>query len=201
MLKNKYQKKGVVPLPIPLPIIIMIVVALIIVMVTTVAANGNGLKNWLYEDVESFTPVADGCTPKLWVVEMHGTLDLINDFIDLNGYEIHYVDAHISDILLSKKTLGALNPFDNNFEGEVCLEDMKGKSLMCETIKDDVTKGRIEKFPFEFKYNLPDNDCNDQVDDHTFNLKSRVSTDDGFEEKSKTVAIVNGKAVYQNTNY
>lgn len=197
MNQNKSQLRG--QIPIPAPIIIMVVVLAVIMILTTTLTNANGLSNLFYDDVESFTPVADGCTPKKYVVEMHGTLDLINDFIGLNGYEIHYVDAHISDIKLSK--LSALNPFDNEFKSEVCLEDMKGKSLMCEKINDDVTKGRIEKFPFNFKYNLPDNDCNGQVDDHTFNIRTRLSTDDGYEDKEKTVAIVNGKAVYQNVDY
>ncbi|MFC1591698.1 hypothetical protein ACFL43_04165 [Thermodesulfobacteriota bacterium] len=197
MNKNTSNKKGVIPLP--MPIIIMAVVIVIVIALTTLTTNANGISNWFHKDVESFTPVAPGCSPKMYLVEMHGTLDLINDFLGFSGYEIHYIDAHINDITLSK--LGVLNPFDNNFESEICLEDMNGKSLMCESIKDDVTKGSVEKFPFTFKYNLPDNDCNGKVDDHTFNIRTRLMTDDGYEENQKTVAIVNGKAVYQNVEY
>ena len=78
---------------------------------------------------------------------------------------------------------------------------MGGKSLMCNKISGKITKGRIDKFPFSFKYNLPDNDCNGQVDDHTFNIVTRLNTQDGFEKQEKTVAIVNGKAVFQNVDY
>jgi hypothetical protein len=195
---KNFSRKGVLnPLTIGL-----IMIALLVLLVTTVLSdNGNGLWNIFYDDVVSGTPVVDGCSPKQYVVEMRGTLDLINDFVWGEGYRVYYVDSHIDNIDISQ-----LGIFQNEFDAKVCLYDVLAngdhpKKLKCETIKDKVTKGQIEKFPFMFRYNLPDNNCDGQVDDHTFNLVAEVQVEEGFERHEKTVAIVNGQARFQNAEY
>lgn len=167
--------------------------------------NGNGLVNIVYEDVDSNTPVAPQCQPKKYLVELHGTLDLINDYYregwSFGEYEITYIDSHINDI--SFRPLGI---FSNDFDAELCLydvlkdQDLK-KKIDCIKVKGEVTKGRIEKFPFVFRYNLWDNNCDGVVDDHTLYLQASIKTEDGFTREGKTIGIINGEPVFTNVDY
>lgn len=185
-------------------VIILSMILIIVIAAVSLANNANGVVNWFYGDVESGTDVAPDCKPKKYLVEFHGTLDLINDFT-WTGYELKYVDAHISDIRLDPRGLWITS---DDFEGTVCLFDvLKGgdrwveERVDCVNIEDKVTKGKIEKFPFEFKYNLYDNDCNGEVDDHTFNVVVDLQTEnDGYIHEEKTVTIINGKPIFQNVD-
>ena len=196
----KLAKRGV---GMPFIVMTMGVVVLLIFVAVSYAQNANGILNWFAPDVTSGTPTVPSCEPKKYLVEMKGTLDLINDFIGWGGYEIHYLDAHISDISISQR-LGIVS---NDFESRICLYDVLAnvggtpKQVSCVSIDGSITKGRIEKFPFMFTYNLYDNDCNGVVDDHTFNLVAEVATEDGFERYEKTIAVKNGQGVFQNAEY
>ncbi len=196
MFNKSDNKKGIVNQA----FIWMAVIFGIILLVSagvSFAKNGNGLYNWIYGDVTSGTDPVPSCTPKKYVVQMHGTFDVINQkqgtwTLD---YDIDFLDTHISDISL--KPLGI---FTNDFTGKVCLYDVLGgnKKIDCVNIENTVTKGQIERYPFEFSYNLYDKDCNGQVDDHTFNLVAELQTEQDFERHEKTVAIVGGQPVFQN---
>ena len=201
MNKSKLNKKANIA-------IAMMLAVIALVAVVVVAVKQGGIVNLFYEDVKSGTDVADGCKPKNYVVEFKGSLDLINQkqgtwTLD---YDIDYIDAHIYDIHIDQEKLGFTS---DTFDARICLYDVlaggdnwQKKQISCVNIKDDVTYGHIEKFPFTFRYNLPDNDCNGQVDDHTFNLVTEFTTEDGdYEMHEKTVAIVDGKAVFQNVKY
>jgi len=186
-------------------LIIMAVIVLIVLAGLSLASNANSVVNWFYDDVQSGTPRAKGCEPEKYLIEFTGTLDLMNQKQETwtLDYKIDYLDAHITDIRISPTGLGF---FTNEFKSKVCLYDvLKGgdnwieEQVDCLNINDYVTKGQIEKFPFEFRYNLYDNDCNGEVDDHTFNLVVTLETDEGKETFEKTVAITNGEAVFQNT--
>lgn len=188
-------------------VMVMVGVLLLILAGVSLANNGNGVVNWFYDDVQSGTDVVPGCEPKKYLVEMKGTLDLINQKQSTWSldYEIDYIDTHINDIFISQQYLGVLS---NEFEAKICLYDVLAggdkwvnEQVDCISIKDKITKGQIEKYPFSFRYNLYDNDCNGQVDDHTFNLIAEIQTEDGFDKHEKTVAIVDGKAVFQNVKY
>lgn len=188
--------------------IAMILIVVAVVAIVSLASNANGIVNWFYEDVESGTPVAPGCTPQKYLVEFSGTLDLINDFT-WSGYELTFIDAHIYDIRLSPQALAISDLWQQGFDAQVCLYDVLAggdnwleRRVDCVRIKDAVTKGQIEKFPFDFRYNLYDNDCNGEVDDHTFNLVvDIVQEDEGPIHKEKTVAIVGGSPIFQNVKY
>jgi len=199
MLNNIFNNnKGMVHLA-----IIMAAILVIIVGAVAYAKNGNGLSNWFYDDVQSGTDVVPNCEPKKYLVNFKGSLDLINQKQSTWSldYEIDYLDAHIYDIYLEPLAF-----MGKTFEAEVCLYDVLAGGdnwdkyeVACQKIAEKITFGQIEKYPFSFKYNLYDNDCNGQVDDHTFNLVVELSTEDGkFERHEKTVAIVGGKAVFQN---
>ena len=185
----------------------VVVVLVVLAGVSLAKTNGNGLVNIVYEDVDSNTPVAPQCQPKKYLVELHGTLDLINDYYregwSFGEYEITYIDSHINDI--SFKPLGI---FSNDFDAELCLYDVlhdqrltESNKIECIKVKGDVTKGRIEKFPFTFRYNLWDNNCDGQVDDHTLYLQASIKTEDGFTREGKTIGIIGGELVYSNAKY
>ncbi|CAB1060214.1 hypothetical protein D1BOALGB6SA_4979 [Olavius sp. associated proteobacterium Delta 1] len=195
------RKHGFLGNPVVLIMMIVVVLVLIIFAGFAFAKNGNGFRNLFYDDVVSGTEVADGCKPKKYVAQLHGSLDLINDYVGFSGWEMTYIDTHIDDI--SWQQLGI---FSDEFDSKICLYDVLANGdnpemIDCVSIDGKVRKGDIKTFPFSFRYNLYDNDCNGEVDDHTFNLVAEVSSDDGFERAEKTVAIVNGQAVFQNVKY
>ena len=101
-------------------VFIMIALLLIVLAGVSIASNANGIVNWFYDDVESGTPVAPGCKPEKYLVEFTGTLDLINDFT-WSGYDLTYIDAHISDILLSPTGLWIAS---DDFDASICLYDV-----------------------------------------------------------------------------
>ena len=197
-MRYKMKKKG------NIVIIIMMVIAVLALAAVSLASNADGVMNWFYDDVESNTPVAPGCDPQRYLVSFTGELYLVNQKQGsylIGDYDIDYIDAHISDIRFSKE----LGIFSNEFDSSVCLFDVIAggdqwyeKKVDCVSINEAVTKGRIEKFPFTFKYNLYDNDCNGDVDDHTFNLVVTLDTEDDTTNFEKTVTIINGEPVFQN---
>ena len=211
MIKNitKSNKKGmgfIFSPPIAIAILLAIV-GVVILSANALSDNGNGLKNLYYQDVSSGTDIVQGCEPKKYIIVFDGTLDLINQKTStwaITDYKIDYIDTHISNIRLDK--LGIIS---NEFTSELCLYDVLAggdewnkHEIECIKIDGKITKGQIEKYPFEFKYNLYDNDCNGEVDDHTFNLVAELNQQSESPEYfEKTVAIVNGKPVFQNVKY
>lgn len=211
----KSNKKGFIQLAVPTAVLIalgILIIAGIAYAADALSDNGNGFYNLFYEDVKSGTEVAPGCDPIEYITKFEGTLDLVSlqkGFFTFD-YRIEIADVHISDIFFDQNKLGA---FSDKFESSICLYDVLdgGDEWIqhqkdCVEIEGKVSKNlagpvEIEEFPFTLKYNLYDNDCNGQVDDHTFNLIAKVQTEDGFESLEKTVAIVNGEAVFQNVKY
>ena len=197
-------KKGVIHIALIIAGIFALVFALGSI-VTYFQESGNGFKNLFVDDVESGTDVAPNCKPVKYIVKLEGSLDVINQkqgtwTLD---YEVDYLDAHIYDILWDR----APGSFGyDEIVGTVCIYDVLAggdnwghEQIDCVGIKKNVALGQIEKIPFTFKYDLYDNDCNGEVDDHTFNLVVDYKTEDGTHvEEQKTVAIVKGQSIYQN---
>lgn len=185
---------------------IMIAVAFIAIIGAAMATNGNGIYNVMYEDVKSGTDVAPTCEPKKYLVELSGSLDLINQkqatwSLD---YDIDFIDANIKYINLAP--LGIFDFTSSEFTAEVCIYDVLANAdfpekIECQTISDRITYGQFEKYPFLFRYNLYDNDCNGEVDDHTLNLVVTLKTEDEINRYEKTVAITGGQAIFQNAKY
>lgn len=185
----KQNKQGVIQIA-----IIMLAVMALLALVS-VGASLSTPDTWFKKEVKSGTKVTPGCEPTKYAAQFRGTLDLMNDMVGFLNYEITYLDGHIDNI--DYKELGIVS---NEFAAKVCLYDVLNgnNKIGCQSISDKVTKGRIEKFPYEFAYSMYDNDCNGEVDDHTLNLVVELNTEDGYSKNEKTVAIVNGQAVYQN---
>ena len=192
------QSKG----QIPLPLIAVLGIGLVAVMAAiSIADNANGAYNWFYDDVSSKTEKAEGCDPQKYIVRMQGEIVAINDFIadgfDMR-YEVNLLDSQISDISIDK----SLGFFSDDIEAKICLYDFIGtnnwEKIECKTYDETIHKGQTEKLPFEFTYNLYDNDCNGEIDDHTLVLVTELWGPDGYQKQEKSVGIIGGETVYQN---
>lgn len=198
MIKTKEDRKAQIPIN-PL---ILVTVLLVIVAATAVSAtlkdNGNGAINWFHDDVTSRTDRTPDCEPKKYLAELTGTLDIFNDYISLSeGYQVHYLDAHINDIDISREQLGL---FTKDYDAEVCLYDSwnNHKEIDCKRFEGKVVKGQIKRIPFEFKYNIYDNNCDGQVDDHGLQMVVKLRTENNIETYKKGISISGGEAVFQN---
>jgi hypothetical protein len=186
-----------------MPVIAIAGIAIVIVLAAvSLADNGNGMYNWFHDDVESNTDVAPGCDPQKYLVRVNGDIFIVNDFIaegfDMR-YEVNLIDSQIADISIDRSL--AWFGLADEFRAKVCLYDTlnDNKKIKCKTYDELIRKGDMEKrLPFEFTYNLYDNDCNGEVDDHTLLLVTELWGPDGYQKQEKTIGIIGGEPVYQN---
>jgi len=139
--------------------------------------------------IDSLTPSQNGCKPKNIGVRIAGTLDVSDTAFW--GVSPEPVKISVSEV----REYSLLGVFNQDYEWKVCLVNTRtNNEVDCDSGKDNHPGGdEIQRKNYVLDFKLPDNNCDNMIDDFDGQLVAYVYEDDQEKVINKYVSFRDGK--------
>ena len=176
----KMNNKGMVHIA-----IIMMAIVVVGIMAIVLVSNVSG-----GSVIDSLTPAQNGCKPKDIGVRVTGTLDVTDTA--WWGVQPEPVKISVSEV----KEYSLLGAFSQDYYWKVCLVNTRtNNEVDCDSGKDTHPGGdeNVQRKNYVLDFRLPDNNCDNMIDDFDGQLVAYVYEDNEEHMISKYVSFRNGK--------
>ena len=178
-INSMKSKRGIAPI-----VVAMILIAALLISIPFIATTVSG------GDMDSLTPTSDSCNPTNIGVRITGYLDVSDTAFW--GVQPEPVKISVSEV----REYSLLGVLSQDYEWKVCLVNTRtNNEVDCDSGNDnhpgDDAVIQHQQYILDFK--IPDNNCDDEIDDFDGKLVATVIEDGEEHTIEKTVSFRDGK--------